>query len=98
MKKLLPVPPLMKPSGELPEDPRNVWCKIYGFTDFADLFTSRQLVALTTFSDLLVEVQEQIRTDALMVDLQDDSTPLRDGGTYATAYAEAVSAILCFYN
>lgn len=40
------------PEEPLAFDPRNVWCVNYGLTKFADLFTNRQLVALTTFSDL----------------------------------------------
>src|SRR5699024_10191257 len=41
------------PRGSLPDDPRNFWTPPYGLTEFADLFTNRQLVALTTFSDLV---------------------------------------------
>ena len=37
----------------------------YGMTDWADLFTDRQLVALTTFSDLVGEARERIRQDAV---------------------------------
>jgi len=37
--------PSWKPVGQLADDPRNIWCRIYGFDDFADLFTPRQLVA-----------------------------------------------------
>jgi putative DNA methylase len=39
---------------------------------FGDLFTSRQLVALTTFSDLVGEVMPQIRREALSAGLMDD--------------------------
>ena len=34
--------------------------------------------------------------DAIVAGLPDDSTPLRDGGTGATAYAEAVGVYLAF--
>ncbi|OQB57507.1 MAG: hypothetical protein BWX98_01440 [Candidatus Aminicenantes bacterium ADurb.Bin147] len=37
----------------------------YGMTKWRDLFTSRQLVALTTFSDLVGEARERVRQDAL---------------------------------
>jgi putative DNA methylase len=63
---------------------------------FADLFTPRQLVALTTFSDLVGEAMQQVRRDALQAGLPDDPKPLRDGGTGATAYAEAVGVYLGF--
>ena len=36
---------------------------LYGYTHFHELFTNRQLTALTTFSDLVSEVQKQIITD-----------------------------------
>ena len=32
---------------------------------FADLFTSRQLLALTTFSDLVGEARERVHADAI---------------------------------
>ena len=62
-------------------------------TTFADLFTDRQLVALTTFSDLVGEARERIRLDAVAAGLPDDGVPLREGGTGATAYAEAVGSV-----
>ena len=62
----------------------------------ADLFTDRQLVALTTFSDLVGEARERIRLDAVAAGLPDDGVPLREGGTGATAYAEAVGVYLAF--
>jgi len=35
----------------------------YGFLNFSDLFTKRQLVALTTFSDLVAEARSRIKND-----------------------------------
>ncbi len=61
---------------------------------FGDLFTPRQLVALTTFSDLVQEARERVQHDALAAGLPDDAKPLRDGGAGATAYAEAVGVYL----
>ena len=68
----------------------------YGFATFGDLFTPRQLVALTTFSDLVAEVMKRVKQDAANAGLPDDERPLRDGGTGATAYAEAVGVYLAF--
>lgn len=48
------------PDQELGYDPRNLWTPQYGLTKFFDLFTNRQLVALTTFSDLVAEAREQV--------------------------------------
>jgi putative DNA methylase len=66
----------------------------YGMTKWSDLFTDRQLVALTTFSDLVGESITRMRRDAARAGIPDDSVPLRDGGTGATAYAEAVGMYL----
>ena len=53
-------------------------------------FTPRQLVALTTFSDLVAEASGARRAGCRHADLPNDGRPLRDGGAGATAYAEAV--------
>jgi putative DNA methylase len=86
--------PEWKPEQALPDDPRNFWTVQYGLTTYGDLFTPRQLVALTTFSDLVGEAMAQVRRDALAAGLPDDPTPLRDGGTGAAAYSEAVGVYL----
>lgn len=86
--------PERKPETSLPNDPRNFWTVDYGLTTFGDLFTDRQLVALNTFSDLVHEARTQIEADAQTAGIVADGTPLRDGGTGAQAYAEAVSVYL----
>ena len=68
----------------------------YGFFTWADLFTPRQLVALTTFSDLVEEARELIRRDTVAAGFPDDGEGLESGGTGATAYAEAVGVYLAF--
>ena len=68
----------------------------YGFQTFGDYFTPRQLVALTTFSDLVGEARERIHADAMASGMTDDGVPLRNGGMGATAYAEAVDVYLAF--
>jgi putative DNA methylase len=88
--------PEWKPEGPLPADPRNFWTVQYGLETYGDLFTPRQLVALTTLSDLVQEARERVRRDALQSGLPDDPKPLRDGGTGVTAYAEAVGVYLGF--
>ena len=47
---------------------------IYGLDTCGDLFTHRQLVALTTFSDLVQEAREQVKADALAAGHVDDAT------------------------
>ena len=63
-------------------------------TQWSDLFTPRQLVALTTFSDLVQEARERVKREALATGLPDDGKTLAAGGTGATAYADAVGVYL----
>ncbi|MCL4799147.1 MAG: DUF1156 domain-containing protein [Burkholderiales bacterium] len=86
--------PEWKPQTQLAPDPRALWTPPYGLTTYGDLFTPRQLVALTNFSDLVGEAMERIRGDALAAGLPDDATPLRGGGIGAAGYAEAVGVYL----
>ena len=58
-------------------------CVPYGLTQWKDLFTARQLVALTTFSDLVGEGMERARLDAAAAGLSDDETLLPAGGIRA---------------
>ena len=83
-----------KPDTPLPHNPRDFKTPNYGLPTFGHLFTPRQLVALTTFSDLVGEALERIRGDAVAAGFPDDDRPLRDGGTSARAYAEAVAVYL----
>ena len=59
-----------------------------------DLFTDRQLVALTTFSEMVSDAREKVLADALAVGVYSDALSLADGGTGARAYAEAVGLYL----
>jgi putative DNA methylase len=88
--------PDWKPEVSLPVNPRDFKTPNYGLMTYGDLFTPRQLVALTTFSDLVGEAMQQVRRDALQAGLTDDPKPLREGGKGATAYAEAVAVYLAF--
>ncbi len=88
--------PAWRPDHALPVNPRDFKTPNYGLTTFADLFTNRQLVALTTFSDLVGEAIAHIQRDALAAGLPDDNQPLAKVGAGATAYAEAVGVYLAF--
>ena len=90
------VEPTWKPDCEMPKKHRNFQPPGYGMNNIGDLFSPRQLVALTTFSDLVTEARAQVERDALAAGLSDDRTPLRDGGVGAQAYAEAVGVYLAF--
>ena len=78
----------------MPRDRRWFSPPLYGLPTYGDIFTPRQLVALTTFSDLVGEATKRVRHDAAAAGLPDDGRPLRDGGTGARAYAEAVAVYL----
>jgi putative DNA methylase len=87
------------PTLELPKEGKGrtaFWCKLYGLTNFSKLFTQRQLVALTTFSDLVQEAREQVEADAMAAGRLDEAIPLSDGGGGAGAYADAVATYLSF--
>ena len=55
--------PLWKPDGEIADNPGHTNVYRYGLTTFADLFTPRQLVALTTLSDLVARARQQAIAD-----------------------------------
>jgi len=86
--------PTDAPETDLPAKALGFRVQEYGMTKWRDLFTSRQLVALTTFSDLVGEARELIKRDILAAGLADDKKPLRDGAIGATAYADAVGVYL----
>jgi putative DNA methylase len=96
--------PTWKPDANLPHNPRDFKTPNYGMRKISDLFTPRQLVALTTFSDLVAEAREKaisdakvLRTaDATAAGLPNDDVPLAEGGTGARAYGEAISVYLAF--
>lgn len=88
--------PEWKPEMTLPDNPRDFKTPNYGLTTYGDLFTSRQLIALTTFSDLVTEAIEKVKKDAICTGIPDDGKGLNAGGKGASAYAEAVGVYLAF--
>ena len=86
-----------KPDQLVPEPNHDVdRLPMYGMMTWGDAFSCRQLVALTTFSDLLGDVAERVAADALEAGMADDGVRLRDGGRGAVAYSEAVVTYLAF--
>ena len=55
--------PAWQPTANLPNQAMNLRVQGYGITHWHQLFTKRQLAALTTFSDLRIEVRNQITQD-----------------------------------
>lgn len=66
----------------------------YGMTQWSDLFTPRQLVALTTLSNLVQEAIALCRSHAASAGMVDDGRGLNTDGYESTAYAEAVGVYL----
>ena len=83
-------------SQPVPERLTGGTCYSYGLTSFGKLFTSRQLVALTTLSNLVSEARKRALADARAAGLTDDEEPLHSDGFGATAYANAVATYLGF--
>lgn len=87
--------PNWTPEEKLNHDPRAIWTPSYGLDTYGKLFTPRQLVALTTFSDLVGEAREKAREAAQAAGhLPDDERSLEQGGTGPQAYADAVAVYL----
>lgn len=84
------------PKGKLAYYPGHLNTNVYGLNEFWKLFTSRQLTALTTFSDLVKEAQQKAYEDACASGMADDGIGLDDGGTGALAYGQAVGVYLAF--
>ena len=80
----------------LAPNPRDVWCRNFGLNTPADLFTPRQLIALTTFSDLVQVARQKVNQDAVSAGMDDDGLGLDDGGSGAAAYADALAMYLAF--
>ena len=65
--------------------------KPYGVTKFSELFNERQLRALTTFSNLVHELQEKVTNDAKAAKFFDDNKGIGAGGCGAFAYGQAIA-------
>lgn len=84
------------PDGAMPTNPRWFSPPAFGMTDYSQLFTNRQLTALTTFSSLVSEAQQKAEADAVAAGVFNDHIALSEGGSGARAYGEAVGVYLAF--
>ena len=82
----VPRPPDV-PETEMPNNPRWFSPPAFGMKTFADVFTNRQLVALTTFSDLIGEAHVRITEDATRAGMPNPD---------ARRYADGVATYLAF--
>lgn len=79
--------------GDLPQNPRDFKTPNYGMTRWADLFSPRQLLAMSTFSNLVGKVREQVVKDALAAGMEAGARLDADGDG-AEAYADALATYL----
>ena len=94
--------PKWKPEATISGSIQYLGIKPYGMYRFDQLFTNRQLVALTAFSDLVSKAREKVLSDAKDVFQEQgpasawlkDMTCLSDGGSGMYAYATAVATYL----
>jgi putative DNA methylase len=100
--------PLWKPEGELVNNSRHMTPTVYGMTTWADLFTARQLTALSTFAALVGEAREKVQQDAIIAWTRAYSKtenaelhhtgdePSGESGHRPREYADAVATYLAF--
>ena len=74
-----------RPEGDIPARLTGGTCYGYGLTTWADLFTSRQLTAMVTLSDLVREIGVDVQRDAEAAGLSNDAV---------VAYARTVTTFL----
>ena len=84
------------PEGNLPTNALGFRVQNYGMSRFSDLFTNRQLLALSTFADLISETRERIAVDARAAGMSPEEPRLAEGGSGLLAYADAVATYLGF--
>ena len=83
------------PDEEMSTHPQYMGTPRYGLTRFRDLFTHRQISALTTLSLLVGEARDRLLADSV-AELDRTETRLADGGSGPAAYADAVATYLAF--
>lgn len=84
------------PHGTIPDNAHWFSPPGFGLTEYQNLFSARQMTMLTTFCDLLKDVQDKVSIDALTAGYSSDEKQLCDGGAGALAYGQAVSVYLAF--
>jgi putative DNA methylase len=84
--------PSWKPTSKVGHHPRNIATPAFGLEEWWQHFTPRQLLALSVFSDLLLEVRERVLGDST----EPIGDRLRDGGDGSSAYADAIVTYLAF--
>lgn len=84
--------PSSAPEIQLPEAALGFRVQAYGFETWADLFTNRQLLALTTFSALAKGIASEVERDAR--NSTNEVSSFRSHHDLVKAYADAVTVYL----
>ena len=84
------------PETPLPKKALGFRVQQYGMTRYLDLFTKRQLITLTTLSDLIQEIRNKAIDDAKDAGMANDDLGIEEGGKGAKAYGEALACYLGF--
>jgi len=87
--------PTWIPETNLPDQALGFRVQLYGMTKHAHLFSPRQLVALTTFCDLIEEARKCVLKD-FKTSAKGRTKEREDTRKCATAYADAVATYLAF--
>lgn len=88
--------PTWRPDMPISGTSQYLGCMPYGMTTFGALFSPRQLVALTTFTDIVAELRGKILDNSKAAGFSADEKTLDAGGSGAQAYADAISMYLAF--
>ena len=84
------IQPEWLPEGSLVPDARAFTPTLYGLEKWADLYTTRQLVVLTTLSDLIGKVRDEVQRDAAATKIPD---PIGYANAIATYLGLAVGRV-----
>ena len=87
IKAAMDAKPNWRPQNRLPERALGFAVQAYGYTEWQQLFTERQLTALTTFNELVKEARQRALTDAIEFGFDPSQ---------AEKYADAVATYLAF--
>ena len=88
--------PSWEPSRPLPRHSQYIGVLGYGFDDFRDLYSKRQLAVLEAFSDAAIAASGSALERAKSLLPREDDRSLNDGGLGAVAYADAIKTYLSF--
>jgi putative DNA methylase len=86
--------PTWEPDVEISGSTQYIGVRPYGVTTFSGLFTRRQLVALTTFSDLVREAYDRVERDAVTAAPELRSPTSEAGAQHVKDYGTAIATYL----